>query len=106
MIAVHHAKLNPADLSAIVLKSLPEQGCVEVQRDMPGKEHAWHQHGTDETIIVLRGSLRFYWDEGASECGPGDVIILPAGARHGSVALADGATYVIAFRDVGRLLQL
>ncbi|WP_395686010.1 cupin domain-containing protein [Aestuariivirga sp.] len=106
MVAIYRAKLSPSDIRSIVLKSLPEQGCVEIQRDMPGKEHSWHQHATNETIVVLHGSLRFYWDEGAAECGPGDAISLPAGTRHGSVALDDGATYMIAFRDVGKELSL
>lgn len=76
---------------------LPVQGSIEVQRDAPGKEHSMHIHETDETLLILAGSLRFYWDGGEKICQPGDAIRLPAGTRHGSVALADGAIYAIAF---------
>lgn len=100
MIRVQTAKVDPNGLAQLVERTLPEQGCVELQRDAPGKEHAWHQHQVDETIVVLGGSLRFYWEGGEQICKPGDVISLPALSRHGSVALEDGATYLIAMRDV------
>ncbi|MEM9032130.1 MAG: cupin domain-containing protein, partial [Pseudomonadota bacterium] len=73
----------------------------EVQRDQPGKEHAWHDHETDETLVIIDGSVRFYWEGGEKVCGKGMVISLPAGTRHGSVALDQGATYLIAFHDAG-----
>ncbi len=97
MTTIHHAKVDPSNLGGLILQALPDQGCVEVQRDVPGKEHAWHEHKVDETIVVLGGSLRFYWNEGESICFPGDVIELPAGSPHGSQALDEGATYLIAF---------
>ncbi len=104
MVAIHRAKLNPSDIKQLVLNSLLGQGGVEIQRDVAGKEHSWHQHDTDETIVVLRGALRFFWGDGVAECGPGDAISLPAGTRHGSVALDDGAIYMIAFRDLQKEL--
>jgi quercetin dioxygenase-like cupin family protein len=100
MTTIHQSKVDPANIDAIILKSLPDQGCVEVQRDVAGKEHAWHQHEVDETIIVLGGALRFYWEEGERVCFPGDVINLPARSPHGSQALDNGATYLIAFHNV------
>lgn len=89
-----------SDITGLIRKSLPNQGCIEVQRDVPMKEHIWHTHDVDETIVVLEGSLRFYWPEGERLCSPGDIIALPARAPHGSVALNDGATYLIAFHAV------
>ncbi|MGP9819827.1 cupin domain-containing protein [Salinarimonas sp. NSM] len=99
-IEILREKVDPARAWSLISAALPEQGCVEVQRDQAGKEHAWHMHGTDETIVVLDGSLRFYWEDGEEICGPGDVIRLPSGARHGSIALDTGAIYMIAMRDV------
>ncbi|MCA0400050.1 MAG: cupin domain-containing protein [Proteobacteria bacterium] len=100
MTTIHKAKADIKDISALITKTLPNQGCIEVQRDVPRKEHVWHQHKVDETIVVLDGSLRFYWSEGECLCFPGDVISLPAGSPHGSEALDDGATYLIAFHNV------
>lgn len=100
MTTIHPSKVDPANIGGLIIKSLPEQGCIEVQRDVPGKEHAWHEHKVDETIVVLDGSLRFYWSDGERICFPGDVISLPAGSPHGSQALEQGATYLIAFHTV------
>jgi len=100
MTTIHRAKANPTDIQKLIFSALPDQGAVEVQRDVPGKEHAWHTHQIDETIIVLDGALRFYWQEGERLCFPGDVISLPAGSLHGSEALDKGAIYLIAFHAV------
>lgn len=100
MIQVREAKVHLSDIPELINKSLPDQGCIEIQRDAPRKEHVWHTHDVDETIVVLDGSLRFYWQDGERLCLPGDVIALPAGTPHGSVALEKGATYLIAFHAV------
>jgi ethanolamine utilization protein EutQ (cupin superfamily) len=78
---------------------LPDQGSIEIQHDRKDKEHAWHTHPTDETIVVLEGQLKFYWEGGERVCGPGDVIQLPRETRHGSVAL-EASRYIITFATV------
>lgn len=90
------------NLRPLIEKLLPDQGAIEVQRDVPGKEHAWHSHDTDETLVILDGSVRFYWDQGEKICSKGTVISLPAGMKHGSVALENGATYLIAFHAAAK----
>lgn len=96
-VQIFHVESRPEDLHQLVEKLLPDQGCIEVQRDVPGKEHAWHTHETDETLVIIEGAVRFYWECGERICTPGTVISLPCGVRHGSVALEHGATYLIAF---------
>ncbi|WP_372002760.1 cupin domain-containing protein [Tistrella mobilis] len=100
MVEILTRHLTPPALPDLIRALMPEQGAVEVQRDQPGKEHAWHAHPVDETLVILEGSLRFYWaaEPGTTEtvCRQGDVIRLPAGIRHGSVALEGGAVYLIA----------
>lgn len=93
------ARVDTADWQGLIRKMLPDQGAIEVQHDVAGKEHAWHCHETDETLVILEGGVRFYWDQGEQICGPGTVIALPAGMQHGSIALEKGATYLIAFHD-------
>jgi mannose-6-phosphate isomerase-like protein (cupin superfamily) len=100
MIQIRETKVQPSDIPGLIAKTLPHQGCIEIQRDTPRKEHVWHTHSVDETIVVLDGSLRFYWQDGERLCTAGDVIALPAGTPHGSVALEKGATYLIAFHEV------
>ncbi len=96
---IFSTQLDTSDLRSIVEQLLPDQGAIEVQRDVAGKEHAWHRHDTDETLVVLDGHVRFYWDQGEKVCSAGTVISLPAGMMHGSVALDGGATYLIAFHQ-------
>src|SRR5215470_1935523 len=100
MIRIFANRVAALELPPVLLAALPEQGCIELQHDAPGKEHPWHIHEDDETLIIIAGALRLYWEGGARDCRAGDVIELPAGARHGSIALDDGATYAIAFRKV------
>ncbi len=83
------------DAAGIISQLLPKQGCIEVQHDQPGKEHAWHTHPTDETLVILEGSVRFYFEGGERICTSGEIIHLPAFKRHGSIALQDGCVYLI-----------
>jgi quercetin dioxygenase-like cupin family protein len=97
---IFSTEVDTSNLRPLIERLLPDQGCIEVQRDVAGKEHAWHKHDTDETLVILEGRVRFYWDQGERICSPGTVISLPAGMLHGSVALDGGATYLIAFHQV------
>lgn len=94
---IFSTETDTSHLAKLIESLLPDQGAIEVQRDVPGKEHSWHTHDTDETLVIIDGSVRFYWDRGEKVCGKGTVIALPAGMPHGSIALDAGATYLIAF---------
>ena len=80
-----------------ILALLPEQGSVELQRDAAGKVHRFHTHPVDEILVIIKGALKFEWEGGERVCRPGDTILLPAGTRHQSEALAE-AIYAIATR--------
>lgn len=99
-VRIFTTKVDVTDLAALLEKVLPDQGGIEIQRDVEGKEHTWHRNPSDETIVILEGALRFYWDQGEKICGRGTVISLPAGMMRGSVALKGGATYLIAVHPV------
>ena len=47
---IYKAKANVKDIAGVIFSALPHQGAIEVQRDVPRKEHAWHDHQVDETI--------------------------------------------------------
>jgi quercetin dioxygenase-like cupin family protein len=85
-------------IDPLILDLLPEQGCVELQRDAAGKVHHFHTHVVDEILLIIRGRLNFMWDGGERICGAGDTILLPAGTLHQSEALDEGAIYAIATR--------
>jgi quercetin dioxygenase-like cupin family protein len=81
-----------------ILGLLPDQGCVELQRDAAGKVHHFHTHPVDEILVIIKGALKFWCEDGMRIVHPGDIIKLPAGTLHQSEALEDGAIYAIAMR--------
>jgi mannose-6-phosphate isomerase-like protein (cupin superfamily) len=83
-------------LERAVLELLPQAGSVEVQRDPPGFVHATHTHPSDETLLIVSGSITFDCDGRQLECTSGDRLLLPEGTSHGSRAGVSGCTYVIA----------
>jgi len=87
-------------LQQIVALCLPEQGAIELQQDQPRKEHQWHEHQVDETLVLISGSFEFQWCDGKAVCHPGDLIELPCGVPHRSRALENGATYIIALHRI------
>jgi mannose-6-phosphate isomerase-like protein (cupin superfamily) len=43
----------------------------------------WHDHpDTDETFIVLEGTLRIDLEDGVVRLGAGEMFVVPKGARH------------------------
>ena len=43
----------------------------------------WHDHkDTDETFIVIEGTLRIDFRDGAVEIGPGEMFVVPKGIEH------------------------
>ncbi len=87
---------RPRSLEEGVFELLPPTGSVEVQRDTPFREHLTHTHPTDETLLILSGSISFTVGEDTRHCGPGDRLLLPEGTPHGSLAGPEGCVYVIA----------
>jgi quercetin dioxygenase-like cupin family protein len=58
-----------------------------------GTEGVPHHVSREEVLYVLGGTLRVTLDGEAEEAGPGDVILVPAGARFGASNLtAEPAT--------------
>ncbi|HEV7136893.1 MAG TPA: cupin domain-containing protein [Steroidobacteraceae bacterium] len=43
----------------------------------------WHDHqDTDETFIVLEGTLRIDFEDGAVRLAAGEMLVVPKGVRH------------------------
>ena len=53
-----------------------------------GTEGVPHHVSREEVLYVLDGILRVTLDGAAEEAGPGDVVLVPAGARFGASNLA------------------
>ena len=80
-----------------IMQLLPTQGSIELQRDAAGKVHHFHTHPMDEILVIIKGALKFWCEDGMRIVGPGDIIKLPAGTLHQSEAL-DDSIYAIATR--------
>jgi mannose-6-phosphate isomerase-like protein (cupin superfamily) len=53
-----------------------------------GTEGVTHHVSREEVLYVLDGNLRVTLDGEAEDAGPGDVVLVPAGARFGASNLA------------------
>lgn len=91
----------PVTLEKAVFELLPQAGSVEVQRDPPAFTHPPHTHPTDETLLIVSGSITFDCDGRQFECASGDLLLLPEGVSHSSRAGANGCTYIIACHSPG-----
>lgn len=46
-------------------------------------DFVWHSHrDTDETFLVIEGSLRIDFRDGAVRLGPGEMFVVPKGVEH------------------------
>jgi len=88
------------NLADLIFNCLPAQGAIEIQNDAPGKRHDWHHHETDETLIILKGGVEFWSRNRRVDCCSGDVIWIPQGIEHCSIAGEKGAIYIIAFEGI------
>lgn len=50
--------------------------------DPPGQVWADFVHDTDEFVVVAEGDMEIVVDGESERCGPGDLVLIPAGARH------------------------
>lgn len=90
-------------LSEAAERYLPTQGGIELQRDQPGKVHAWHSHSVHETLVVLDGDMLVEYVEVyegqdkvyAATAKPGSRIELPPNTVHQSTAGSVGCHYLI-----------
>jgi len=55
-----------------------------------GTEGVPHHVSREEVLYVLGGTLRVTLDGAAEDAAPGDVVLVPAGARFGASNLATG----------------
>ena len=61
----------------------------------------WHDHPeTDETFLVLEGSLRIDFPDGAVTIGPGELFIVPKGAKHKPFAEGEARVMLIEPRGI------
>ena len=61
----------------------------------------WHDHSeTDETFLVIEGSLRIDFPDGSVTIGPGELFVVPKGVRHKPFAQEEYKVLLIEPRGV------
>ena len=63
-------------------------------------EFVWHHHDeADELFLVIRGRLRIEFPDGAAELEAGELLIVPRGVEHRTLAAEE--TEVLLFESAG-----
>ena len=65
-----------------------------------------HLHRGEEVLHVVSGRLLVRVGDERRECGPGDVVAVPAGAWHGFRALAETVLEVVAEQRIGTVFPV
>jgi mannose-6-phosphate isomerase-like protein (cupin superfamily) len=65
-----------------------------------------HLHHGEEVLHIVSGRLLVRAGEERRECGPGDVIAVPAGVWHGFRALRETVLEVVAEQRIGTLFPV
>jgi mannose-6-phosphate isomerase-like protein (cupin superfamily) len=64
-------------------------------------DFVWHSHAdTDETFIVIEGTLRIDFRDGAVMLGPGELFVVPKGKEHKPFAAQEVKLLLIEPRGV------
>ncbi len=64
-------------------------------------DFVWHDHpDTDETFIVLEGSLRIDFRDGAVELSAGEMFVVPRGVPHKPFAAQEAKVLIVEPRGV------
>ncbi len=64
-------------------------------------DFVWHDHAdTDEAFIVIEGTLRIDFRDGAVTIGPGEMYVVPKGVAHKPFAAAEVKMLLIEPRGV------
>lgn len=85
MLALDHAQENPAKAHKHTFFQ-SERLLAGLNTLAPGQAQPLHDHpGQDKFYFVLEGIGRFTVGEESQECGPGMLVLAPAGVMHGVV---------------------
>jgi len=101
---------EPINLAA-KLRRIPDLWSPRIVGELNGQhvkvakakgDFVWHHHeNEDELFLVLDGTLRLEFRDGAVTLGPGELYIVPRGVEHRPVA--SGEVHLLLFEPVSTL---
>jgi quercetin dioxygenase-like cupin family protein len=71
----------------------------------PGEGPDLHVHPYEETFIMLEGKATFSVDGESIEVGPGEIVIAPAGAKHGFKSSGEGRLKMVSIHPADQVIQ-
>lgn len=74
-----------------------------ITRSRPGTGPRLHRHPYEETFIVQEGRVRFTVGVEEIECGPGEIVVAPAGTAHKFVNVGDKVLRQVNIHPVPRM---
>ena len=93
--SIHVAGLGLQGMEALIRALLPDQGNIEIFREVPLRSNAYAAERRGKLIVVLEGSLRLIFDSRTVDLSPGMVAQLSPDIAYSSLALDGGATYLV-----------
>ena len=93
--SIHVAGLGVQGMEALIRALLPDQGNIEVHRDVPMRSNAYPGERRGKLIVVLEGVLRLMYDGNIIDLSPGMVAQVCPDIAYSSLALESGATYLV-----------
>src|SRR5262245_29703294 len=84
-------KMKPEEITELYRRkvALGENITVARVEVMQGATTQPHRHESEEVIVVLKGSWRFFLPGGEVTLGPNQVLSIPPGVEHASEVLED-----------------
>lgn len=59
-----------------------EQGMIVWWKMKAGAHAAPHKHDNEQIAWIVRGKMEFRLGDERRTCGPGDIVVIPAGVEH------------------------
>lgn len=76
-----------------------------LSRHAPGEGPKLHRHPYEETFIMQEGTVEFTVDGETIGAGPGDIVVVPAGAAHRFVNTGDERIRQVSIHASDHMIQ-
>lgn len=93
--SIHVAGMGVQGMEALIRALLPDQGNIEVHRDVPMRCNAFSGEKRGKLIVILEGMLRIMYEGRMVDLSPGMVAQVCPDVAYSSLALESGAIYLV-----------
>lgn len=102
MSGVFHKRVYETPVSRAAVAADFPRFSFGVFNDPPGQIWPDFVHDTEEFVVVAEGDLEITVEGDTARCGPGDLVLIPSGARHTLKTSAEcGSTWYYGYGHLG-----